>query len=940
MSRSILNRNNFFDGQQITESDLDTEQTAWHDSLANGVDFLAGSGVEQEFSIQRVLFDTNDVPASVQTLMDNTNFDGEPIYATDSFGITVFEQPSDDTLGVQFEVRVTGASLLGVFNLKVYIFGLIYGGTFVQEVLTFNENESQFTRNYFTSIVSIMTQDFSGNQNTIVDGSGCRDAGGRIEILEATPLEVIRDHIMAEQVLEPNMDYVNFKPATMSKTLTMLLDEIAESEDLDADDLNVNTTSTSTRELPPNVSGLIVGQKFKATTNNIQKVSLLLSVSRNDLALPGNEYDWSGDIVVGIRKLQTTTVCPTDIVPNTSIEFDPEASPLAEVSFDQTDLESIGVVLDGTAKEVDFVFTTSLIANPSVEPNISAGSYYMVTITRSGNISDGTLILQEAANTNADPDETDEMRLSVFSQNIWTDVPESDLWFKVFTNAVRVVDGTAYDAGVQITSPRVKENAATSVNEPYIEGNHSLVDVSQSSENYVIIQKKNEFSTSIPHPSTGNLIYTRVKDAPDVAVVEETTLTTLIGAGNNTIVLGSAKDTNPVDNPSITGATDFPGLLRPTTFTIINPDSDVILNNLVGSILTPNVGEPDLKYRIVKQEVFEDAYGDVSFDGTIDANDVARAQLLDGYSKDLQSGTLSWVHQQRAIVAGTVSMEEIIRADVTDDGVIDIYDSQGIQQYISLGTSFNAGSSFNRVVLTVEDLFNPLTTTPDMLSADSSFNNVPYSAIEYRIDFVDIWEPENISITDLRRFVPKTFTSITSSNITGTTKSGGSNTSFIPGDILLGGQILELDSTHYPIDLEVATVVLELPEGSTQGEIDIFSNFIRNQMKFADGTYVGGTALDDNQVFVTASIQSFVKDTDGYDFASNDGYAEVEETIAVLYSQGSGIIRIRAANVRNIITRPELRTKIVLTVYLKKAGFQNSEELVEEARVTALLNPV
>ncbi|KKK67322.1 hypothetical protein LCGC14_2955230, partial [marine sediment metagenome] len=201
-------------------------------------------------------------------------------------------------------------------------------------------------------------------------------------------------------------------------------------------------------------------------------------------------------------------------------------------------------------------------------------------------------------------------------------------------------------------------------------------------------------------------------------------------------------------------------------------------------------------------------------------------------------------------------------------------------------------------------IFDPLTVAPDMIGSDSSFNTVPYSLIGYRIDFMSLWEPENIVFTDLRRFMPKTFTLLESSNITAATKSGGSNTSFIPGDILLGGDILDLDGTPYSIDLEVANIVLDLPEGSTQGEIDIFTNFIRGTMKFADGTYVGSAALTDSQVKVAASIQSFVKDVGSYDF--NAGGEQIDETVAVLYAQSSGILRIRAANIRNLTTRPEL----------------------------------
>jgi len=940
MTRPILPRNNFFDGQQISETDLDVEQTAWLETTANAVDFLAGSGVEKEFSTQRLLFDSDDVPASIQTLIDTTNFDGEPIYPIDSFNQTVYLQPSDSFEGVQLEVNVSGAELDGSPKMKIYIFGLIFGGEFVQEVLTFETNESQITRNYYTQIVALMTQDFRGNQNTTITGIASADNGGRIRILESLPMTLARDVIMVEQAIEPNMDYVNFKPATLSKTLDILLNEIADSATLNPNDLRINVTATDQRELPPNDStGLIIGQKFQATTNNIQKISLLLSVEENTLALPGEEFDWSGDLVVAIRRLQTTTSCPTDTVPDTDIEFDPEPAPIAEVSFDQQQLEELGVALTGTPQIVDFIFTQSLLANPNLEPSIVPGRYYMLTIRRTGNVSKGTIVLQEAANTNAQPNEVDPMRMSVFSQNTWTDVPESDLWFKIYTNALRITSGTAFDNGRQITSPKTKEDGL-GITSPYVEGHHSLVDVSQSAKNYVIVQQKDNFTTAVPHPSTGNPVFTRIEDVPDVAVVSEDTLITLINAGNENIILGAATDTNPVDNPSIEGRTEFPGLVRESTFTIIQPNSDILLNNLVGSILIPDVDEPDFKYRIIKVEEFDDAYGDVNADGVVDLNDVARANDLDGYSKNLESGSLASSDQKAAIVNRTVTIEEIIRADVTNDGVLNIFDPQSIQQNIALGTAFNAGSSFKRVVLTVENLTNPLTTTPDIIGTNSAFNDVPFVPIEFRIDFVPLWQPENLVLSDLRRFIPKTFTELTEEDITGSPQNGGTNITFIPGDVLLDGNLLDVDGNPYSIDLEVNTIVIDLPEGSTQGEVDIFNNFIRNQMTYSDGSLVTGTALANNRVKVTASVKSFVKDTDGYDFQSVDGYAAIDETIAVLYTQESGILRIRANNIRNIVTRPELRTKIVLTVYLKKAGFNNEEVQVTSSRLQELLTAV
>ena len=960
MSKTNLPRVNFFDGMNITETDLDAEQTAWHDTLADNIDFLAGSGVEQEFAVQRILFDSDNVPASVVALIDSGNFDGEPIYEKDVFDQQVFLQPSDQNEGNALQVEISDSNLAGSFRLKVYLFGQILGGAIAYEVLTFNQNESQITRQYFTNILSIMTQDFKGNQNIIIDGTPCRNAGGRLRVLESLPMTVVRDPIMAEQAIQPNLDFVDFKPATMSKTLESLLEEIAAVENLNAAEFNITVTAAGTRELPANESGLIIGQKFQATTNNIQKISTLIGVTKNSLALSGHEYDWTGDIVVGIRKLQATTNCPTDTIPGTFIEFDPEPSPLAEVSFSMAELLALGIVLTDTPQVVDFVFTQSLLANPSVAPDIEVGQYYIITIRRSGNISEGTLVLPEASNVASNS------CLSVFLLNKWTDVPDSDLWFKVHTSAVRITNGAVIDNGVRIISPKTQENSSTGVDEPYVEGRHSLLDTSSSTSNYVIVQKANSFTVPIPHPATGNLVATRIVDIPGVSVVLESTLTTLIDAGNKTVILGSAKDTNPVGNPPIMGVTQYAGLLRQTTFTIINPTSDLWLNNLVGSILTPNVDEQDLRYRIISAELFTDAYGDVTGDtfnsqdlmttlyrrhddappietGVIDLNDVARAQFLDGYAKNLTSGTIPSIHQRAAIVNGTVTMEEILRADVTGDGVINIYDPQAIQQHIALGTAFDAGSSFKRMVLTVENIINPLTTTPNMIAADPLFNNVPFSELTYQIDFVPLWEPENIVATDLRRFVPKTFAILDAEDIASDAQSGGTNTAFLSGDVLIGGDILNLDGTPYSVDFEIGHIVLDLPEGSTQGEIDIFNNFIKNKMMFGDGSFVTSGALERSQIRITASIQSFAKDfppNDGYDFESNDGYAAVKETVCVLYTQESGVIRIRANNIRNLTTRPEVRTKIILTVYLKKSGFYNLEEAVPDTKIQELLIPV
>jgi hypothetical protein len=405
--------------------------------------------------------------------------------------------------------------------------------------------------------------------------------------------------------------------------------------------------------------------------------------------------------------------------------------------------------------------------------------------------------------------------------------------------------------------------------------------------------------------------------------------------------LAVVSDTNPVDNTTISGYTNFPGLVRTNTFTLINPSSDVTVNNLVGSILIPNTEEPGLEYRIIRQDAYQDSYGDINNDGVIDADDVTRCLEIgdivsgDGYSKDLQSGSVPSANQLNAILNETVTMEEIIRADVMDTGVVTTLDAAAIQQYISLGTAFTAGTTFTRVVLTVENVTNPLTTSPDIIGSDSSFNDVPFTAVSYRIDFIPRWTESNIVITDLRRFVPKTFTEIESTDITATTKSGGKNIAYVPDDLILGGDLLDEDSNPYSIDLEVNTIIVELPDGDTEGELDLFSEYISGTMKFGDGTYVGASAITNNQVKMEVAVSSIVKNLDGYDY---DGY--IDEVVSCLLIQSTGLLRIRARNVRLVSTRPELRTRIIISVFLKKAGFQNTNVAVSATEVDDLLIPL
>src|SRR5271168_1629304 len=153
---NIYPRNNWTTGTQVTQGNFVTEQQAWLGTISNLAELVAGSGVEKDTATQNVIFDSYNVPTSIQTIITTGNFDGFPLYPLDTNNDTTFNQPSDTAQGNQLQVTISGANLVGSLTLGVYIFGVTYSGNFVQEVLDFTQNDTLITYNYYTKIVALM----------------------------------------------------------------------------------------------------------------------------------------------------------------------------------------------------------------------------------------------------------------------------------------------------------------------------------------------------------------------------------------------------------------------------------------------------------------------------------------------------------------------------------------------------------------------------------------------------------------------------------------------------------------------------------------------------------------------------------------------------------------------------------------------------------------
>lgn len=921
-----INRPNWYDFQRVSLSDMNAEQSSYLGKVADGNNAALGSGVRLEFPEEPVVFDSASLSVAQSGFVGTSTFDGRGILDSTYSSTDVDE-------GNQLAIEVTDARLDGVLTMTVTILGKLFDNSLVYEHLEFTNNGVKISRNSYVEVTNVLFQNFLGNTNTTVDGYGSFNAGGRVKITEASSLRVGLDLIASEQVRKPDIIFRDYKGYDAGKSLSTIITEaIGPSNDIDALDINTTVANTRTFDIG-GTTDIIYGQKFQMHGDNIQKITLLLALSSGST--------WSGDLVVEIRALQTSQTCITDFLPETEIEFDPDTVPIESISVDAADLEDRGIVLDSTPQPVDFVFTGSNISNPQLSL-LEDGAFYVLTVRRTGSTATGEISLEEATN-----DSPSTKRLTVFQSSRWTDVEDSTLWYQVWSDSLLISNGIFYDAGVRVsTSKTFVDNNGVRVQN--LTENLQLVNTSEGAENYVVARDDLNFSDVESHPRTGDSVFSRENDAPLFEVFEQSDVLTLLESESQLNVLASVKDNNPRANPQITGTLDYPGLGLGNTIDVINPGSDLLVQNVVGSTIVPNTAKPTIEYRIIKQETITDLYGDTDSDGDIDTIDSNRVNDLDGYAPDLSSGTIAAADQLQELLNGSFTVPELLRADVNGDGYIDSSDFTEVSDFILNGTAFSAGSSFTRVRLSVEPILEPEsfldsdgystlsieTVDPDLI------DNTSFSAISFQINFVPVWDAQDVEVVDLRRFVNSSFTNFTGADLQSIPESGGQNNWLAPGDIYLGGEVLELDGTPHPLDYERNIIEIELPDGDTEGRLNIFEQYVVGRMSFSDGTLVSSTAITDNQVKFEVAISSYSKNLDGYD-GYIDGYGEPsDETIGTYMDSTTGILRIRAWNVVRNPVFPSIRTRILVTVSLKKAGFRDGIVLVDPTEFNQLLEPI
>lgn len=608
-------QNLWFDAEQVDDTDLTLEQQ--HDTIIDTsiIDNHIGTGILPEVLVENIIFDSS---------LETGFLDGLAVY--------VQNQPVDNNYGNQLSIELTDSKAAGKRTVKVGIIGLDFQSNLQYETFVFKTNEIQVSKKHFTKIVLLLFNDFIGDPDLSFN------LGGKIVISEARPMTLSRSPIMVAQDIQPNLFFRDFF-VNDAPSLQVLLEQSLPLYNIDT--LNIYTNEIDSKKLLVDDVTTQIGQKFLAKTNNIQKVTLLLSVQNQE---SGHETDlvWNGDLIVSIYPLQSGIDCVTDIAPNLPIDFAPSNVPVAQISFNYASLQNAGTVLDSVPQPVDFVFSNSPIASGNV---LSPDSYYAVTIKRSGSANKCDILI--AVGNNLIPDS----RITTFTGSLWVDIPEQDLWFRVWTDAAKVSDGQAYESGHGIILPKTTLDPETQATVDYSLDNIQFTgnDVFRA-----VVSATTLETDPIPDQRTGNPVLSRQQFVPkiellntiDITNLENTAEPLLIGAitdknrkffdSISSLINSKLYSATMVNNELLIKIIDDP--TDPVRFntTVTGLQSNLLNGDFEGAQFIPNTNDPSIFYRIASAKLCSMILGDVNGDGIIDNTDLDLLNSYVGYN--LNSG--------------------------------------------------------------------------------------------------------------------------------------------------------------------------------------------------------------------------------------------------------------------------------------------------------------
>lgn len=598
-------QNIWFDAEQVDDSDLTLEQTHNATIQTGIINNHFGTGAVPEVLEQNILFDSSL----------ETNF-------LDGVAVSAQNQPADTNYGNQLEITLTDSLANGKKTVKVCVIGLDFNSELQFETFDFKTNETQVGCKHFATIELLLFNDFIGNPSYSLN------LGGKIVIKEANPFTLSRNPKMVAQDLQPNLFFRDFFVDGSTSLFTLLTAALPY---YNIDTLGIYTGSADQYYLLADDITTQVGEKFVATTNNIQKLTLLMSV--RNLVTPA-DLAWTGELILSIYPLQSTIECSTDIVPNLAIDYAPMNTPIAQVSLDYNSLLADGVLLDSVPQPVDFVFSNSSAEGGN---SISVGDYYAFSLKRAGTADKCDIIL-EAGN-----DLIDDSRVTSYSGSVWVDIPEQDLWFQIWHDSAKVSDGQGYDSGNGMILPKTMLNTTTQATEDYC-----LKDIQFTGNDVyrAVISATVEKSDQVTDQRTGQPVYSRKEFVPSVSLLNSIDIASLISA-SEPLIIGSISDKNNksfdaaqaalsalLHSATVVNDEILVKIITDTTDTgrystsVTALESNLLLGNFNDAKIYPNGINTSTYYRVSEAKLCSMMVGDVDGDGVITSSDL---DLLESY---------------------------------------------------------------------------------------------------------------------------------------------------------------------------------------------------------------------------------------------------------------------------------------------------------------------
>ena len=604
--------NIWFDAEQVDDSDLTLEQN-YNKAIQSGIiNNHIGSGALPETLTQNVLFDSSLV----------TDFlDGKAIPESDiDFNIS---QPADSNYGNQLEIELTDSKAASRKTVKVGIIGLDFESNLQYETFVFRSNEIQVSQRHFTKILVLLFNDFIGNPSLSLN------LGGRIIIREANPLTLSRNPIMLAQDIEPNLFFRDF---FLDGSLSLSAALQAAMPYYNIDTLDIFTANKDQKALLNSDVTTQIGQKFIATTNNIQKITLLLSARNLEL---GSETDlaWTGDLVLSVFPLQSTIECPSDVVPNLSIDFAPTNIPIAQISLNYDSLKAMGIVLDdglgnSVPQPVDFIFSNSPIASGNI---LVPGNYYAFSLKRSGAANKCDILIDVGS------DRVSDSRITTFTGSLWVDTPEEDLWFKIWTDSAKISDGQGYESGNGFI---VSKTTIDPVSLATIDYSFKNIQFAGTDVYRAVVAAVTQDSVPIPDQRTGQPVESRQQYVPSVELLNSIDIVNLESA-SEPLIIGAIIDKNKkyfdpyqsVFSSKLYGATivndeilikivtDTTDSIRYNTL-VTDLETKLLNGDFVDAKIIPDADKPNIYYRVSEAKNCTMVLGDVNGDGIIDSADL------------------------------------------------------------------------------------------------------------------------------------------------------------------------------------------------------------------------------------------------------------------------------------------------------------------------------